>query len=70
LGRDIPELRLTHRGVTFTVKPSARPGFYWFEFRIADQLIRGKVETRLAGMAVRRARRAIDRRLKPRIDPA
>jgi len=56
--------RLDHKGIAFTVRPSDQSGFYLYQFRIAGRDIQGKVETRLPGMAVRRARQAIDRKLR------
>lgn len=43
---------------------SRHSGFYQFSFKIAGEVVRGKTRTQLAGMAVQRARRAIDRKLR------
>jgi hypothetical protein len=58
------ETRGKHRGVGFIIRKADQPGFYYFEFEIAGEFVRGRTETRLVGMAARRAQQAIDRKLK------
>jgi hypothetical protein len=58
------ETRGKYKGIWFTIKEADKPGFYYFEFEIEGELVRGRTETRLVGVAVYRARRAINRKLK------
>jgi hypothetical protein len=54
----------THKGIAVTVQSSVKPGFFAFRFQIGNETFRGLAETKLAWMAVQRARRAVDRRLR------
>ena len=56
--------RLIHKGIIFAVEPADVSGFYRFRFQIGDKTIEGRVETNLKGMAIHRARAAINRRLQ------
>jgi hypothetical protein len=58
------ETRGRHRGIDFIIKEADEPGFCCFEFEIAGEFVRGRVETRLVRIAARRAQRTIDRKLK------
>jgi hypothetical protein len=58
------ETRGRHRGIDFIIKEADEPGFYYVEFEIAGEFVRGRAETRLVGIAARRARRMIDQKLK------
>jgi len=58
------EIRSKHKGVSLAISESDEAGYYRFWFQIGDHTFHGKTETRLAGIAVRRVRRVIDRRLK------
>jgi hypothetical protein len=58
------KIRQNYKGISFTVVPDKGAGIYHLEFQIGDQTFRAKAETKLPEMAVRRARTAIDRRLK------
>jgi hypothetical protein len=58
------EIRSEYKGVLITVSESDEAGYYRFWFQIGDHTFHGKTETRLAGIAVRRVHRIIDRKLK------
>jgi hypothetical protein len=55
---------MTHRGVPYTVVPSATPGFWNWQFQIDGNVKSGRVETNLELMAMRRAKTRIDRALR------
>ena len=59
-----PKRCMMHKGVAFVVEPADVPGLFRFQFRIAGKDIQGRVTTSLAGMAIKRARSEIDRRLR------
>jgi hypothetical protein len=59
-----PNRRMMHKGVAFVIGPTDDPGLYRFQFQIGGKDIQGRVKTSLPGMAIRRARSAIDRRLR------
>jgi hypothetical protein len=54
---------MMHRGVEYTVTPSA-PGVWQWQFRIGDAAISGKTETNIRLLAIRRVQLRIDRELK------
>jgi hypothetical protein len=56
--------RFEHKGVVFFVDPDREEGFYSFRFMFNKKTVRGRTKTRLRGMAIQRARRAIDRILR------
>jgi hypothetical protein len=56
------EIHHIYKGVQFAVSDSA--GYYRFWFKIAGQTFRGRTETKLAGVALRRVQGAIDRKLR------
>jgi hypothetical protein len=58
------EIRSKHKGVCLTVSESDDAGYHRFWFQIGNQTFHGKTETKLAGIAVKRAQRVIDRKLK------
>lgn len=62
----MPPRRYVHKGVPFQVQESTRPGFFEYEFQIGGDTIVGHTRTQLRGMAVHRARRAIDRKITTR----
>jgi hypothetical protein len=47
-----------------TVSESDEAGYYRFWFQIGDRTFHGKTQTKLAGVAIKRAHRVIDRKLK------
>jgi hypothetical protein len=55
---------MTHRGVPYTVVPSAVPGFWNWQFEIEGSVKSGRVQTNLEPMAVRRVKTRIDRELR------
>jgi hypothetical protein len=55
---------MKHKGVEYTVAPTATPGVWKWQFRIGDAVKAGKTETSLEQMAMRRAQLCIDRELK------
>jgi hypothetical protein len=55
---------MTHRGVPFTVLPSASPGFWNWQFQIDGSVKSGRVQTNIEPMAVRRVKMRIDRALR------
>ena len=54
---------MKHRGVEYTVTPSASGVWQW-QFRIGDAVISGKTETNIRLLAIRRVQLRIDRALK------
>ena len=54
---------MKHRGVEYTVTPSA-PGVWQWQFQIGEAVISGKTETNIRLLAVRRVQLRIDRELK------
>ena len=60
------KIRQNYKGVSFAVTPDNNAGIYHLEFKIGDQSFRSKTKTKLALLAVRRAHRIIDRKLKQR----
>ena len=59
----MPPRRHIHKGVQFKVSESTRSGFFTYEFQIGGVTIVGHTRTQLRGIAVHRARRAIDRKV-------
>jgi hypothetical protein len=59
-----PKRGLIHKGIVFAVEAAELPGLFRFRFEIADKEVRGRVKTGLVGMAVKRARSAIDRKIR------
>lgn len=58
------EVRSKYKGVRLTVSESDEAGFHRFWFQIGDYTFHGKTKTKLAGIAIKRAHRVIDRKLK------
>jgi len=54
-----------HKGVKCTVSKGEN-GTYHFEFAIGGAMISAKAQTKLIGMAIRRARTRIERELRKR----
>ncbi len=59
-----PEIRSEYKGVCVTVSESDEAGYYRFWFQIGDHTFYGETETKLAGVAIKRAHRVIDRKLR------
>jgi hypothetical protein len=53
-----------YRGVQYTVTATAEPDIWQWRFRIGDAVKTGRIQTRLAALAARRARSKIDAVLK------
>jgi len=53
-----------HKGIEYTVSPTSEPDIWQWRFEIGDKVFAGKTQTRLAGLAARRARLRIDAALK------
>jgi hypothetical protein len=58
------EIQSEYKGVRVTVSESDEAGYYRFWFQIGYQTFHGKTQTKLAGIAVKRAHRVINRKLK------
>jgi hypothetical protein len=58
------EIRSEYKGVLIAVSESDEAGYYRFWFQIGDRTFHGKTQTKLAGVAIKRAHRVIDRKLK------
>jgi hypothetical protein len=55
---------MNHRGVEYSVAPTATPGIWKWQFRIGDLVKTGRTETRISQLAARRVQLRIDRELK------
>ena len=62
--RGMREIPMNHKGVEYTLTRSETPGFWRWQFRIGDLVRSGKIEARLALLAMRRVQLRIDRELK------
>ena len=56
--------RLVHKGVVFFVELDRDEGFYLIRFKFNKKTVQRRTKTKLRGMAIRRARHAIDRALR------
>ena len=56
--------RMIHKGVEYTVTPTADPEFWLCQFELGGKVITSKLKTRLGALAERRSRWRIDRALK------
>jgi hypothetical protein len=55
---------MNHKGVEYTVRTTATPDVWKWQFRIGDDVKTGKTETRINLLAIRRVQLRIDRELK------
>jgi hypothetical protein len=55
---------MKHKGVEYQVAPSTVPGIWKWQFWIGDKVKSGETETKIAGMAARRAQLRIDQELR------
>ncbi len=62
-------MNLNHRGVEYTVAPTAIPDIWKWQFQIGDQVKSGRTETRINLLAIRRVQLRIDRELKKAMPP-
>jgi len=66
---EIPEpTAVIHKGIEYSVAPTADAGVWQWRFRIGNRVTTGKTGTRLAGLAARRVQMKIDAAL--RLGPA
>jgi hypothetical protein len=60
-------IKMTHKGIDYSVAPTATPGIWRWQFEIDGDVKTGKTETNLNLLAIRRVQLRIDRELrKPR----
>jgi hypothetical protein len=64
------QIRSKYKWVRFTVEPSTAPGIYVFRFKVAGEEVTGRAKIGLVGIAIVRAKSAIDRRLRTRLHDA
>jgi hypothetical protein len=55
---------MIHKGVQYTVAPTATPGIWKWQFQIGDEVKTGRTETRISLLAMRRVQLRINRELK------
>jgi len=55
-----------HRGIHYTLKPNAAPGYWRYAYAIGEKVRSGRVQGRLPLLAVRRVKMRIDRDMRPR----
>ena len=55
---------MIHRGVQYSVVPTAEPDVWQWQFQIGDDVKTGKTRTRLGAMAARRVQSKIDAALR------
>ncbi|MCL8485205.1 hypothetical protein M9Q32_15285 [Bradyrhizobium denitrificans] len=53
-----------HRGVQYTVVPTAEPDIWEWRYEFGDQVKSGRTQTRLAALAARRVKSKIDAALR------
>ncbi len=54
----------THRGVHFSLKRNAAPGYWRYAYTIHDKVRSGRVQGRLPLLAIRRVQMRIDRDMR------
>jgi hypothetical protein len=59
-----PLIRSNYKGIRFTVEPSEEPEIFYIRFAIGGVEFTSKAKTKLAGLAAKRARVAINRKLR------
>jgi hypothetical protein len=59
-----PLIRSSYKGIRFTVELSEEPDIFYIKFAMCGVECVSKAKTRLGGMAVKRARAVIDRKLR------
>jgi hypothetical protein len=55
---------MTHKGIDYSVAPTATPGIWKWQFEIGGEVKTGKTETNLNLLAIRRVQLRIDRELR------
>jgi hypothetical protein len=53
-----------HRGVHFSLKPNAAPGYWRYAYAVGDRARTGRVQGRLPLLAIRRVQMCIDRDMR------
>ena len=56
--------RFGYKGVTVSIEHDPEPGSYRFSVTIAGKIVQGRTETRLLGLAMKRARVVVRRHLE------
>ncbi|RXH03887.1 hypothetical protein EAV90_12015 [Bradyrhizobium vignae] len=54
----------THRGIRYSLRPNAAPGFWRYTYAIRDKVRSGRVQGRLSLLAIRRVQMLIDRDIR------
>jgi hypothetical protein len=54
-----------HRGIHYTLKPNAAPGYWRYRYAIGDRVRSGRVQGRLPLLAIRHVQMRIDHDLRP-----
>jgi hypothetical protein len=60
---------MNYRGVEYSVAVTATPGIWKWQFRIGEEVMTGKTETRICLLAIRRVQLRINRELKLGVRP-
>ncbi|WP_298243616.1 hypothetical protein [uncultured Bradyrhizobium sp.] len=53
-----------HRGIHYSLKPNAAPGYWRYVYAIANRVRSGRVQGRLQLLAIRRVQMRIDRDMR------
>lgn len=53
-----------HRGIHYSLKPNAAPGYWRYVYAIGDRVRSGRVQGRLPLLAIRRVQMRIDRDMR------
>ncbi|MBR0817882.1 hypothetical protein [Bradyrhizobium liaoningense] len=53
-----------HRGVRFSLKRNAAPGYWRYAYAFGDRVVSGRVQGRLPLLAIRRVQMRIDRDMR------
>ncbi|WP_275171153.1 hypothetical protein [Bradyrhizobium sp. CSS354] len=53
-----------HRGIHFSLKPNAAPGYWRYAYAVGDRARSGRVQGRLPLLAIRRVQMRIDRDMR------
>ncbi|MGY8637923.1 hypothetical protein RAD15_36175 [Bradyrhizobium sp. 14AA] len=54
-----------HRGVRYSLRRNAAPGYWHYAYAIGDRVRSGRVQGRLPLLAIRRVQMRIDRDMRP-----
>lgn len=53
-----------HRGIRYSLRPNAAPGYWRYAYAIGGKVHSGRVQGRLALLAIRRVQMRIDRDMR------